>query len=139
MPLTPYGQVADFVLAREGDALLLLPAAAAQREASGVHGSLVATLRWSDESAATHVPGAGPLLPASNPDATVLAPGWAPAPLARAVSEVGWRMTGAMGTAITCEAARRTAAGRRRRRPAEGPLWLATSPVISPPVPSWPR
>ncbi|CAN5219354.1 acyl-CoA dehydrogenase family protein [soil metagenome] len=62
--LTPYGQVADFVLAREGDALLLLPAAAAQREASGVHGSLVATLRWPDESAATHVPGAGPLLPA---------------------------------------------------------------------------
>ncbi|WP_096699508.1 acyl-CoA dehydrogenase family protein [Polaromonas sp. AER18D-145] len=63
-PLTPYGQVADFVLARDGDALLLLPAAAAQREASGVHGSLAATLRWpDDESAVTHVPGAGPLLP----------------------------------------------------------------------------
>lgn len=63
-PLTPYGQVADFVLAQDGDALLLLPAAAAQREASGVHGSLAATLRWPDESAAVHVPGAGPLLPA---------------------------------------------------------------------------
>jgi alkylation response protein AidB-like acyl-CoA dehydrogenase len=63
-PLTPYGQVADFVLAQDGDAFLLLPAAAAQREASGVHGSLAATLRWPDESAATHVPGAGPLLPA---------------------------------------------------------------------------
>lgn len=62
-PLTPYGQVADFVLAQDGDALLLLPAAAAQREASGVHGSLAATLRWPDESAAKHVPGAGPLLP----------------------------------------------------------------------------
>lgn len=62
-PLTPYGQVADFVLAREGDALLLLPVAAAQREASGVHGSLAATLRWPDESAVAHVPGAGPLLP----------------------------------------------------------------------------
>ena len=63
-PLTPYGQVADFVLARDGDALLLLPAAAAQREATGVYGSLTATLRWPDESGATHVPGAGPLLPA---------------------------------------------------------------------------
>lgn len=62
-PLTPYGQVADFVLAQDGDALLLLPAAAAQREASGVHGSLAATLRWPDESAAAHVPGAGPSLP----------------------------------------------------------------------------
>jgi alkylation response protein AidB-like acyl-CoA dehydrogenase len=62
-PLTPYGQVADFVLARDGDALLLLPAAA-QREATGVHGSLVASLRWPDERIATRVPGAGPLLPA---------------------------------------------------------------------------
>ncbi|MDI1272588.1 MULTISPECIES: acyl-CoA dehydrogenase family protein [unclassified Polaromonas] len=63
-PFTPCGQVADLVLAQDGDALLLLPAAAAQREASGVHGSLAATLRWpDDESAVTHVPGAGPLLP----------------------------------------------------------------------------
>lgn len=62
--LTPYGRVADFVLARDGDALLLLPAAAARREATGVHRSLAATLRWPDESAVTHVPGAGPLLPA---------------------------------------------------------------------------
>ena len=62
--LTPYGLVADFVLARDGDALLLLPAAAARREATGVHGSLVATLRWPDEGVATRVPGAGPLLPA---------------------------------------------------------------------------
>jgi alkylation response protein AidB-like acyl-CoA dehydrogenase len=56
--------LADFVLARDGDALLLLPAVAAQRQSTGVHGSLTATLRWPDESAATHVPGAGPLLPA---------------------------------------------------------------------------
>ncbi len=62
--LTPYGLVADFVLARDGDALLLLPAAAARREATGVHGSLAASLRWPNESAATQVPGAGPLLPA---------------------------------------------------------------------------
>ena len=62
--LTPYGLVADFVLARDGDALLLLPAAAARREATGVHGSLAASLCWPNESAATQVPGAGPLLPA---------------------------------------------------------------------------
>ena len=60
---TPYGMLADFVLAQDGDALLLLHCAAAQREASGVHGSLTATLRWSDARVATHVPGAGPLLP----------------------------------------------------------------------------
>ncbi|MDO9483701.1 MAG: acyl-CoA dehydrogenase family protein, partial [Hydrogenophaga sp.] len=60
---TPYGRVADFLLAQDGDALLLLHCAAAQREASGVHGSLTATLRWSDARVATHVPGAGPLLP----------------------------------------------------------------------------
>jgi alkylation response protein AidB-like acyl-CoA dehydrogenase len=63
-PLTPYGMLADFVLARDGDALLLLPCVAAQRQSTGVHGSLTATLRWPDESVATHVPGAGPLLPA---------------------------------------------------------------------------
>jgi len=51
-------------LARDGDALLLLPAAAARREATGVHGSLAASLCWPNESAATQVPGAGPLLPA---------------------------------------------------------------------------
>jgi len=62
--LTPYGLVADFVLARDGDALLLLPAAAARREATGVHGSLGASLCWPNESAATQVPGSGPLLPA---------------------------------------------------------------------------
>ena len=60
---TPYGRVADFLLAQDGDALLLLPCAAAQREASGVHGSLTANLRWPDERIATLVPGAGPLLP----------------------------------------------------------------------------
>ncbi|WP_114971379.1 acyl-CoA dehydrogenase family protein [Rhodoferax ferrireducens] len=63
-PLTPYGQVADFVLARDGDALLLLPAASAQCETTGVYGSLTASLRWPDERIATRVPGAGPLLPA---------------------------------------------------------------------------
>jgi alkylation response protein AidB-like acyl-CoA dehydrogenase len=60
---TPYGMLADFVLAQDGEALLLLHCAAAQREASGVHGSLAAHLRWPDARAATHVPGTGPLLP----------------------------------------------------------------------------
>jgi len=63
-PLTPYGLLADVVLVQDGDALLLLPAAAAQREATGVYGSLTASLRWPDGRVATAVPGAGPLLPA---------------------------------------------------------------------------
>src|SRR2546422_320221 len=63
-PLTPYGTVADFVLARDGEALLLLPCASAQRQATGVHRSLTATLTWLDENSATRVPGAGAMLPA---------------------------------------------------------------------------
>lgn len=63
-PLTPYGMVADYVLARDGDTLLLLPGASAQRQGTGVHRSLTASLTWLDESSATHVPGAGALLPA---------------------------------------------------------------------------
>lgn len=58
-PLTPYGMLADYILAQEGDALLLLPAALATREATGVHRSLAATLRWPDERQATRLPGAG--------------------------------------------------------------------------------
>lgn len=63
-PLTPYGLLADVVLAQDGDALLLLSVAAAQRQATGVHGSLTATLRWPGETVATRVPGAGLRLPA---------------------------------------------------------------------------
>lgn len=44
--LTPYGATADYVLARDGDALLLLPCATAQREPVGDPRSLLATLRW---------------------------------------------------------------------------------------------
>lgn len=63
--LTPYGRMADFVLARDGDALLLLSAVSSRREATGVHGSLASTLSWHDESAATRVSGAaGQMLPA---------------------------------------------------------------------------
>jgi acyl-CoA dehydrogenase len=45
-PLTPCGMVADTVLAADADGLLLLPVADAQREAVGVHGSLLASLAW---------------------------------------------------------------------------------------------
>ena len=55
-PLTPYGLLADSVLASEGDSLLMLPCAAAQRQATGVHNSLTATLTWPDDSSATRVP-----------------------------------------------------------------------------------
>jgi hypothetical protein len=62
--LTPYGMLADFVLANDGDALLLLPCAAAQRQSTGVNHSLTATLTWSDESTAACVPRGGAMLPA---------------------------------------------------------------------------
>ena len=63
-PLTPYGMLADYVLAADGGALLLLPAASAKRQPTGVPCSLTATLRWPDERHAARVPGAGASLPA---------------------------------------------------------------------------
>ncbi|CAN5238141.1 acyl-CoA dehydrogenase family protein [soil metagenome] len=62
--LVPYGVMADFVLANDGDILLLLPCAAAQRQATGVHSSLTASLTWSDDSGAIRSPQGGMLLPA---------------------------------------------------------------------------
>jgi alkylation response protein AidB-like acyl-CoA dehydrogenase len=47
--------LADYVLASDGDSLLLLPCASAQREATGVNNSLTATLTWPDDSSATRV------------------------------------------------------------------------------------
>ncbi len=63
-PLTPYGMLADFVLAHDDDALLLLPCAAARRQATGVHRSLTATLTWPDASSAASAPRGGAMLPA---------------------------------------------------------------------------
>jgi alkylation response protein AidB-like acyl-CoA dehydrogenase len=63
-PLTPYGMVADFVLARDGDALLLLPGGSAQRQTTGVHSSQCGTLIWPDESSGTRIPHVGAQLPA---------------------------------------------------------------------------
>ena len=63
-PLTPYGMIADFVLARDADALLLLPGTAARRRNTGVHLSHTATLSWPDQSGWTRIPGVGAALPA---------------------------------------------------------------------------
>jgi acyl-CoA dehydrogenase len=45
-PLVPFGALAEHVLAADGDDLLLLPGDCAVRTATGVRGSLVATLTW---------------------------------------------------------------------------------------------
>jgi alkylation response protein AidB-like acyl-CoA dehydrogenase len=45
-PLVPFGMLADEVLVEDGDSLLLLSCAVARREATGIPGSLVATLAW---------------------------------------------------------------------------------------------
>jgi len=50
--LTPCGWVADWVLARDGKGLLLLPTASAQRITTGVPRSLIATLVWPDDRSA---------------------------------------------------------------------------------------
>jgi len=63
-PLTPYGMLADYVLTSDGDSLLLLPCAAAQREATGVNNSLTATLTWPDDSSAIRASQGGAELPA---------------------------------------------------------------------------
>jgi len=61
---TPYGLLADFVLACDGDVLLLLPCAAARRQATGVNRSLTATLAWPDAASASRSPSGGAILPA---------------------------------------------------------------------------
>lgn len=61
--LTPYGMLADFVLARDGDGLLLLPCASAVRAGTGIHSSLTATLSWHDDSMAIRNCLGGAMLP----------------------------------------------------------------------------
>ena len=58
-PLTPFGMLADSVLARDGDDLLLLPCADAERQVTGVPNSQTATLIWPDERSATRLAGRG--------------------------------------------------------------------------------
>lgn len=58
-PLTPFGVLADSVLARDGDDVLLLPCANAQRLLTGVPNSQTASLIWPDERSATRFAGRG--------------------------------------------------------------------------------
>lgn len=62
--LTPYGMLADYVLTRDGDGLLLLPCAAAKRVGTGVQNCLTATLTWPDDSGSTRALQGGAMLPA---------------------------------------------------------------------------
>ena len=62
--LTPYGMLADYVLTRDGDGLLLLPCAAAKRVGTGVHNCLTATLTWPDDIGSTRALQGGAILPA---------------------------------------------------------------------------
>ena len=61
--LTPYGMLADYVLTRDGDGLLLLPCAAAKRVGTGVKNCLTATLTWPDDSGSTRALQGGAMLP----------------------------------------------------------------------------
>lgn len=62
--LTPYGMLTDYVLAKDGEALVLLACSAAQRQATGVHRSLTATLTWRDARTALRAPRGGAIFPA---------------------------------------------------------------------------
>lgn len=62
--LTPFGLVADYVLARDGEGLLLLPVAAAHGTATGVHRSQTATLAWTEDGGAIRLPTGGAALTA---------------------------------------------------------------------------
>jgi acyl-CoA dehydrogenase len=53
----PYGAVADHVLAADGDRLLLLSCAGAQRHTTRIAGSQLATMTWTDAAAAGHIAG----------------------------------------------------------------------------------
>jgi acyl-CoA dehydrogenase len=51
---TPYGLVAEWVVAATSGGWWLLPVSAARRESTGIHGSLRADLSWPDAAAAAH-------------------------------------------------------------------------------------
>lgn len=58
-PLVPFGALANYVLAADGDDLLLLAGDRAVRTATGVRGSLVATLAWKTGQETLRLPGQG--------------------------------------------------------------------------------
>ena len=55
-PFVPFGVFADHVIAEEADSLLILSCAEALRTPTGVHGSLVATLRWPSGAEVNRMP-----------------------------------------------------------------------------------
>ncbi len=60
----PFGAIAEYVLAADGDRLLLLPCAQAQRTPSGIAHSQLASLHWTDPAAAEPIAGtAAALMP----------------------------------------------------------------------------
>jgi acyl-CoA dehydrogenase len=63
-PLTPFGLLADWVLADDAGTLLVLPGATAQRTPTGVQRNLSATLTWQDGAERVRIPGMGAALPA---------------------------------------------------------------------------
>jgi acyl-CoA dehydrogenase len=58
-PLTPFGMLADHVLADDDGKLLILPCAIAERRPTGVPRSLIATLEWPDDTQAVQIAGQG--------------------------------------------------------------------------------
>jgi acyl-CoA dehydrogenase len=58
-PLVPFGALAEHVLAADGEDLLLLPGDCAVRTATGVRGSLVATLAWKPGQETLRLPDQG--------------------------------------------------------------------------------
>lgn len=56
-PLVPFGSSAQYVLAADGERLLLLDAAAARRDATGIAHSQLATLMWRNAAAAQAIAG----------------------------------------------------------------------------------
>jgi acyl-CoA dehydrogenase len=63
-PLVPFGMLADYVLAEEGDSLLILSCAAAVRTSTGVHGSQIASMTWAAGARCERLPQAGGTLAA---------------------------------------------------------------------------
>lgn len=62
-PLTPFGMVADTVLANDRGTLLVLSCNDAERAATGVRGNLTAGLRWRPSAQIVRLPGAGAAVP----------------------------------------------------------------------------
>lgn len=80
-PFVPYGAIAEYVMAPEGDGVLLLPCASARRYGTGIAHSQVATLVWNSAGHAERISDEGSAL-------TVLAAALHAALLAGAMARV---------------------------------------------------